>query len=1215
MSAVILVASRAAMPVVGGGVAPSVTSDPTLASDGTPQVGESISQGTGSASGSPSPTPTMTLEVSANGSSGWSTQTATGAWQSGDLGKYFRTKVVWMNSAGSATGYSSVVGPVAEASEQAPLQLYGDATLPAAIELKAASNVTSQPFTVGLPLARGVLPSGRYLTLATASALSQVVKTTWDDGSAKMVVLSGKLTNTGSAYTSCAIGSTDTAPGGSALTESDLVSAGHTLSVAVGAIGTVTLASLIGQTANSGNGFTGRLRTWLSTANCSEWHYTAPVGSDAHLRVHIYARLYSGGKAWFLVAVDNSTLRVAGIGSKTYIPTVTINGSTVYNNGGSSLTQRARQAWAMEFWSDGFGGWTPKHDTANLMATRLVPNYDAPAPSSLYSDAKMTAAQTNTPLAVNALPTVQSWWPGGLSGGGASPHIGILSLWDAAYLTSGGDSRAYKSVVNTSYAAACYVRLMDESTCEPVRMTQAGNGDLSAGHYYHWADGSDPIVVESGDLPWQHELAHMPSMGYLAYLLTGNHWHLETCINAATTVHMGAPVTQRGQTDGVIYAHMEDGHPIQETRAVAWAIRSYAQAAAIAPDGSSAAADFNAVLSNTLEDLYNVVVSGTRLSGAWANNPLGITPMYGSFSSGGYIGSDTSYWDSTFTHHFMMMSIGHTKQIAPLSNAAHVDAVLTHTSKFPVGMSSLSSGFNWRRGVGAYEWPVFTAKGGGSDFVPPLTFHTFASSHSKYIGYHNNTGFPRGDNTADLGSLASTAGATIKETASNADATYSGLANNVDGYVSNMLASLAHAVDHGAVGAAQAWANVVGASNFAAIGSGRGETPQYQIAPRSGFSPARTGLPTWANSVSPMTWHRIPNTKLSDLDTALGIVQNPNDVTGPSAKITAWNGVSYSRERGAYIIAAQGGHGDYSGNEVQIIRLGEDSPQWEMVKAPTPETLIKSGIVFDDGRRAATHSYLGTQYIPQLDRTFLMQCYGVDNTSNYPVSTLYPKNTGDGLGWRYIMAFNHGTGDWDPPDRWAMWPDTSYASWYGCFAVTDITTGECWAAPTSGQLRKFDFTTNSWSSVLVNTGTIAYRAGAMDHTRKKVLLVGADSNGIGPAVLNLSTNDYDSVTFGGLGAAALTFAGTFATAGVVYDDLNDCYWVFPSGSGNASGDASGILKVDASTWAVSAPSISGTSPGTRMNGWMNSVQYDPALKGLVCCHEYDGNMFYLRTSA
>lgn len=1211
----VLLANRAALPAVGGDVVPSVTANPTLASDGTPQVGESITQGAGTATGTPTPTPTMTLEVSANGSSGWSTQTATSNWQAADETKYFRTKVVWNNSAGSATAYSSVVGPIAEASEGTSPQLYGDAVLPAAIELKAASSVTAQPFTVGLPLARGVLPSGQYLTLGTATALSQVVKTTWDDGSAKMVILSGKLTNGGSAYTSCAIGSTATPPGGSPLTESDLTAAGHTLSVQVGAIGTVTLASLIGQTANSGNGFTGRLRTWLSTANCSEWHYTAPVGSDAHLRVHIYARLYSGGKCWFLVAVDNSTLRVAGLTSKTYVPAVTINGSTVYNNGGSPLTQRARQAWALEFWSDGFGGWTPKHDTANLMSTKLVPNYEAPAPSSLYSDAKMVAAQTNTPLAVNALPTVLSWWPGGLTGGGASAHIGVLPLWDAAYFTSSGDSRTFKAIVNTSYAAGSYVRLLDETTCEPVRMTTVGNGDLGGGHYYHWANGAENLVVESGDLPWQHEGAHMPSMGFLAYLLTGNHWHLETCINAATACHMMAPLVARGYQNGVITAQDETHHPVNETRAVAWSVRSYGQAAAIAPDGSNAKADFTAVLNNTLEDLYAITVSGTRLAGAWANNVFGVTPFYGAFN-GGYLGADTSYWDNTFMHHFMVMAVGYVSQCAPISNAAHVQSTLAHLTKWPVGVSK-GGDFNRRRGFTAYEFPILSAKGAGGDFIPPLTFHTWASALAKYQGYFDNSGYPRDDSSRALGSTTDVVGESLLETASNANASGTGLGQGADGYGANALASLVTAVDLGASGAAKAYAEIQQASNFETNRSGRGETPQFQFTPRSTFSP-ESSLPAWAASVSTMTWYRIPNTKMSVFDAANGIVQRPQDGTGPSSKIVAWNGAAYSRARRAYIIAAAGGHGDYAGNEVQLVRLGVNTPAWEMPKRASADADMCNGPVFNDGRRAATHQYMGCQYIESLDRTFIMQCYGVDGVG-WPSAVAYPNPAGAGSspwGWKQIMAFCHGTGDWDPPDRWAAWPSApGHDAFYGCFGVVNPLTNECYAASQyGGGIHRFNAGStgaNTWTTNVVPAADpydYLFAGVALDPVRKRVLMCGSDQEGKGPRVYDLAAGTVLTPTFGGLGAAAITFSGSPYSVGVVFDELNDCFWVFSHAGGNP-------WRVRASDWYVDQPSISGTAPGARAGGWQNSWQYDPTLKGIVCATGYTEDLLYLRTSA
>lgn len=355
-------------------------------------------------------------------------------------------------------------------------------------------------------------------------------------------------------------------------------------------------------------------------------------------------------------------------------------------------------------------------------------------------------------------------------------------------------------------------------------------------------------------------------------------------------------------------------------------------------------------------------------------------------------------------------------------------------------------------------------------------------------------------------------------------------------------------------------------------------------------------LPTWAAGVSVMQWSTIPNSALSSVAPS----PTPAGFVGPASKITAWCGAAYSRLRRAYIIAAAGGHGDYSGNEVNIINLGSNTPAWSVARASSADADMCNGTVYNDGRRASTHSYWSTQYVEAIDRTFIAQCYGLDYTPFSGRSVTYPLK-------REIMAFNHATGDWDPPAQWALWPNTGVDAWYGALGASNVLTGEIYAASQfdGQQLRRFNHTTNSWS-VVMSLDNAAFGGAAIDPVRNRMLQVGAGS-ALGGRVINLTTGQYISVTFGGLGNAALTLPGEYL--GMVFDELNDCFYVFPSGS------ASQMLRVRASDWFVDAPTTTGTPPGGRTNGWQNSWQYDPTLKGIFCAHDYNGNMAYLRTSA
>jgi hypothetical protein len=54
--------------------------------------------------------------------------------------------------------------------------------------------------------------------------------------------------------------------------------------------------------------------------------------------------------------------------------------------------------------------------------------------------------------------------------------------------------------------------------------------------------------------------------------------------------------------------------------------------------------------------------------------------------------------------------------------------------------------------------------------------------------------------------------------------------------------------------------------------------------------------------------------------------------------------------------------------------------------------------------------------------------------------------------------------------------------------------------------------------------------------------------------------------------------------------------------------------VNASTWYVDQPTITGTKPAARTNGIHNSFRYVPNLKGVVLANDYFGNVKFMRTA-
>jgi hypothetical protein len=357
-------------------------------------------------------------------------------------------------------------------------------------------------------------------------------------------------------------------------------------------------------------------------------------------------------------------------------------------------------------------------------------------------------------------------------------------------------------------------------------------------------------------------------------------------------------------------------------------------------------------------------------------------------------------------------------------------------------------------------------------------------------------------------------------------------------------------------------------------------------------------LPSWVSNLPLWQWSQIPNTALSSVDPS----PRPLGITGPRSKIDAWTGAALKRSGSVYMLGAAGGHADYAGNEVNALALNTANPQWTQLRAPTTNAnIIDQGQFYLDLRPAATHSYYGTQFVDSLNRMLIMPSPGLSGPGTFP--PMPP-------GWQYTynnaaarsFSFNFVTSDWDSPDYVAPYPGGG--DFTAAMTVKHQLTGDIYMSRGTGWW-KWAAAINSWTKVN-NNNEQNYSGAAIDPTRNRMLIVGSYPGTAPPRVRDLNGSPV-SVTFGGLGASALTVGGY---PGVVYDEANDKFLVFYN---STSGIA--VVRVDASTWAVDAPPLTGTRPAGRPNGIQNSVQYVPELGGIVIANSYSGNVFFMRTSA
>jgi hypothetical protein len=607
------------------------------------------------------------------------------------------------------------------------------------------------PFTIGLGFRKGDVKGYPKLNIANQQV---IVKKRWSDGSVKHAIASGRIALTAGIAKMVSVRDSAAATGGIKLTAADIKSANPVASVQLGTIGTVALSSLLASP----------FRTWISGPEMVEAHYRSFAGKDSTLEVWFYVRYYKGGRIWIRTSIENGYLDIKTV-NKLYIPTVKIGTTLVFNNGGTTLTNYAHTGWTAEGWIGGNPAVIPAHDPAYLMATKLVPNYWKHNPS---------AARLNT-LKQVYVPMDNGNWTPYMPDTGYQPQLGILSLWDALYVTS-CDKRAYKFVIANANAFNSYgIVWNDSKTHAPARpsdrptWTMGGPGD---GGYPGWPAG-----------PYTWQVAHHPSAGYLPYLITGDYYYLKTMeYNAASCYFAGSSINGSG-TSRIFKG---------ETRGAAWSIRTIVQLAGIAPDNDSIGVDYQRLLAGNMNAWASIIstLNGTGIGYFYEYN----VNMFG-------VTGKIAPWQQ----HFFMQSVGMGYDIEALPGSVNYVKVRDFLYRGAVGILGNSTGYCFTK---AYPYAMTMS-------LSPIQNPTAWLKDWKSV-YEANYGTP------------GPACANTLEGASGGDPAVAS-----SGYWGNLMPAIAYAVDHGAPGAASAWKRLTGASNWSAVeNSGFDDTPMWGIIPR-----------------------------------------------------------------------------------------------------------------------------------------------------------------------------------------------------------------------------------------------------------------------------------------------------------------------------------------------------------------------------------------------
>ena len=670
---------------------------------------------------------------------------------------------------------------------------------------KAQSDI---PFTFGQVFAPGQLSKNERLAARGADGaqlpLQTDVKATHADGSVRHAVISGILPRLAAnrSDTLHLVKSSQTA-GASTATPRTLLERGLSASVKVTIDGAVYSASL-------GDALAARPAAWLAGPVAQEWRAAAPLRNaagalhpllGAGFAVRWYPTLER--QARVEVVLENTKTFQAGMRNLQYDVEIEVGGRVVARH--QDLLHYHHARWRQLAW------WDParapevqlRHDTAYLIASRAVPNYDqdiVPAESALATLSKRLDKKADGPMTIGPVTSYM-----GTAGG--RPDIGPLPAWSVMYLLS-HDLRAEEAMLAAAEGSGTWsVHYRDEKTGYPLRTDSADNRRIST-HMNLAHTGPLPVPrCAAGDSklcknPNNSDTAHQPSLAYLPYLLSGDYYYLEELQFWAASNPLATDPRNAGLGQGLVRW--------QQLRGQAWSLRTLGQAAYITPDAHPLKGYFSKQLDNNLAYYHQTFVSAKP-------NALGVYD--GSGEHAFRINQSAPWQDDFFTWSFgYLTELGFTKALP----------ILRWKATYPVGRMT-APGYCW------IEGSPYTLKFRDNDKSPSYTSMAdvyaanfggadIANDDSKRISHPQGLKFI----DQECGSQAQADWLSAADRMKWPRGRMIGYADSTMGYPANMQPALSVAATSGIPNAALAW--TIFANRAAKPDYSKG--PQWAIVPR-----------------------------------------------------------------------------------------------------------------------------------------------------------------------------------------------------------------------------------------------------------------------------------------------------------------------------------------------------------------------------------------------
>jgi hypothetical protein len=726
------------------------------------------------------------------------------------------------------------------------------------------------PYFAAVYPSEGAVPSGQGVFSNDDTSLRSTVTSTWPDGSASVVVLSGNTAVTNGVSRAISLRS-DTQVSSSPLTTASIAALVSSVVVDCGVtLGSATLTT-----------FTSPSRTWWANQRTICCRYRVQVGADDTLEAVIDIHAFSSGRALVEIVLENckitSSLPAPTLGiSKNYTATVTVNGNsvaTVNSSAGPGGSHIATRAWYTSYWVGGDPGITVTHDTVSMQAHPLF-----------YKCFKTPSAIT--PLAVD---TYEPWGLGrhpasDQAATGGSTQISTIPEWEARYLGRGGVNEAKATIASALSILTRNIGYRD-STSGKVISVENINGRRMTNDTWPIASGSD--FAGGGAVQPSWEIPHHGAAGLMAFMLRPS----PVFIEIAQKVAMWGLAAANSTSTGVF-------QPGIGQRGEAWSLRSLVHAIHITPDGDTLKTSMRgAVDANMVRYLDYKADANSYLWPIWSNQPTarGLDIWD---ANDGERGCGQRFW----MFHYLVTELiraARSKVLTSGTSQTNANLAADHIAQQPIRYVTESAAGEWR--TTPYNQTIGTVGGGGS--TPFVSMLTWAGQQ--------RWRYSAGNPPVEQGSW-------LESTPPDADTTYANWQNATSSglsYPSYHWAAISAAIEYtterasaagtGAPpvpGVGAAWKRIAeGITNLDTWANGFQATPNFNFYPRT----IPTTLP-----------YSIPAAGVGAL---IGL-NNANDQRPTGWTTTTWDyslfrqygGGTFCADysaHGAYVLASTGGHG------------------------------------------------------------------------------------------------------------------------------------------------------------------------------------------------------------------------------------------------------------------------------------------------------------------